>query len=172
MDFNEEKAKEIVSKHGLSANTAKVWKSRGRIPDKYLDENYSSTPMNNADKVILSRIREIVGYGLINVSVLCDVSGVSLSRLSDSIREKGRIDHDDLNKIVIEIKRLRVFIKNNLQNEPKKLRALLSNKELKFYKINGKDEWAKAMNYAISKENKLSDPDFVKLSDNYWSAYV
>lgn len=40
MEFKENKAITIIKKYGLNLNTLKVWKSRGKIPDKYSDPNY------------------------------------------------------------------------------------------------------------------------------------
>ena len=92
--------------------------------------------------------------------------------LYDAIRGKGRIGKDELEKVVLELKKLKVFIKNNLQNRPAALKRLMDNKLLKFYSVNGKDEWAKSVYYAISKENQLSQNDFMKLKDNYIKVYI
>lgn len=40
MQFDEQKAAELIAKHQLSPNTLKVWSHRGTIPDKYLDEHF------------------------------------------------------------------------------------------------------------------------------------
>jgi uncharacterized protein YjcR len=45
MKYNPAKAKEIALKYGLSPTTVRVWKKRGRIPDRYTEE---------ADRVLLT----------------------------------------------------------------------------------------------------------------------
>ena len=85
---------------------------------------------------------------------------------------KGRIIRSDLDKIVLELKRLRVFIKNNLSNNPAKLKTLLDNKILRFYVINGKDNWAKSMYWAMSHENYITAADFNRIQDNYVKVYL
>lgn len=173
MEFNLEKAREIVARNNLSEKTILVWKSRNRIPDKYADENYNPMPeASKADRIILSRIKELKENGYINFAVLAELAGVDMTRLYDAVRGKGRIGKEELGKVVMELKKLKVFISNNLQNSPGKLKRLMDNKLLKFYSVNGKDEWAKSMYYAISKGNQLSQTDFMRLKDNYIKTYI
>ena len=136
-------------------------------------ENYNPAPeASKADRIILSRIKELKEAGCINFAVLAELAGVDKQCLYDAIRGKGRIGKDELEKVVLELKKLKVFIKNNLQNRPAALKRLMDNKLLKFYSVNGKDEWAKSVYYAISKENQLSQNDFMKLKDNYIKVYI
>ena len=65
-----------------------------------------------------------------------------------------------------------MFISNNLQNRPDTLKRLLDNKLLKFYVINGKDEWEKSVYYEMNKQNQLSQADFMRLKDNYIKLYI
>lgn len=173
MEFNEEKAKEIVERYNLSENTVRVWRNRNRIPDKYSDGNYQPAPeTSKADRIILNRIKELKESGCINFTVLAELSGMDVTRLKDAVKGKGRIRKDELDKVVMELKKLKVFINNHLQNSPGKLKRLLENKLLKFYVINGKDEWPKSICYAISKEIQLSQHDFMRLKDNYIKTYI
>ena len=173
MEFNEEKAREIVAKYGLSEKTILVWKSRNRIPDRYSDESYQPVPeASKADKIILARIKDLKKNECINFTVLAELAGVDMQRLYDAVRGKGRIGKEELGKVVMELKKLKVFINNNLQNRPDTLKRLMGNKLLKFYSVNGKDEWAKSVYYAISKENQLSQNDFMRMKDNYIKTYI
>lgn len=173
MKYSEEKAREIVEKYNLSPTTMNVWRTRGAIPDKYNNPEYTPTEKTGkADKVILARIAELNSRGYINFSALCDVAKVNKQGIYDAMRMKGRIDRNDLDKLVLELKRLRVFIKNNLVNSPMKLRSLFDNKTLKFYVINGKDEWAKSMYWAMSNGNDIAADDFDRLKDNYVKVYL
>lgn len=173
MEFSEEKARDIINKYNLSTSTLNGWRWRGAIPDKYSNPEYTPTEKaNKADKVILARLAELNNRGYINFTVLCDVAKVNKQMLYDAMRMKGRIDRNDLDKIVLELKRLRVFIKNNLVNNSAKLKALLDNKMLKFYVINGKDNWAKSMYWAMSHENNIAAADFNRIQDNCVKVYL
>lgn len=173
MEYSDEKAREIVEKYNLSPTTMNVWRTRGAIPDKYTNPEYTPTEKaSKADKVILARLAELNNRGYINFTVLCDVAKVNKQVIYDAMRMKGRINRDDLDKIVLELKKLRVFIKNNLVNSPAKLKALFGCKMLKFYVINGNDNWAKSMYWAMSNENDILTDDFNRLQDNYVRVYL
>lgn len=173
MEYTEEKAREIIEKYGLSSTTMKVWRTRGDIPDKYNNPEHTPTEKaSKADKIILARLAELNSRGYINFTALCDVAKVNKQVIYDAMRMKGRVNKNDLDKIVLELKKLRVFIKNNLSNNSAKLKALLDNKMLKFYVINGKDNWAKSMYWAMSNENDILTDDFNRLQDNYVRVYL
>lgn len=173
MEFSEEKARDIINKYNLSTSTLNGWRWRGAIPDKYNNPDYKPTEkVSKADKVVLARLAELNSRGYINLTVLCGVARADKQMLYDAMRMKGRIDRGDLDKIVLELKRLRVFIKNNLVNDPSKLKALWENKELRFYVINGKDNWAKSMYWAMSNGNDIASADFSRLQDNYVRVYL
>lgn len=173
MEFDETKANEIAARCSLSEKTVNVWRHRNRIPDKYADEGYRPVPeLSKADKILLSRISELKSNDYINFTVLAELSGVDMQRLYDAVRGRGRVSKEELEKVVLELKKLKVFINNNLQNRPAALKRLLDNKLIKFYSINGKDGWAKAMYYAMSRQNQLSQADFMRLKDNYIKVYI
>lgn len=173
MEFDEEKAKEIAARCGLSEKTVKVWRHRNRIPDRYADEGYRPVPEpSKADKIILKRIAELKSGDYINFAVLAELSGVDMQRLYDAVRGKGKIGKEELERVLLQFKKLKVFINNNLQNSPKRLNNLLSNKLIKFYSVNGKDGWAKAMYYAMSRQNQLAQADFMRIKDNYLRMYI
>lgn len=173
MEYTEEKAREIIERYGLSPTAMKVWRTRGAIPNKYNNPGYTPTEKaSKADKVILARLAEVIGRGYINFSVLCEIARADKQAVYDAMRGKGRVSRNDLNKVVLELKRLRVFVKNNLVNDPSKLKALWENKELRFYVINGKDNWAKSMYWAMSNGNDIPAADFNRLQDNYVKAYI
>lgn len=57
MKFDEKKALEIIQRHNLSKTTLKVWRTRGSIPDAYLDENYQrSQAITPAQAAIAKRV--------------------------------------------------------------------------------------------------------------------
>lgn len=87
------------------------------------------------------------------------------------MKHKGRMNREDIDKVVLECKKIRTFMKNSVQNNSAKdLKDLLECKAIKFYIICGKDSWAKSMHWAISHENPLGKEDFLKLQDRYIKA--
>lgn len=169
MEFNEDKAKEIVEKLGISEKTIQVWKSRGAIPNRYADENYTPTrKKTSADEIKLQRIRDILKSEVFNMQVVTELSGVAYPKLADALRGKGRISTDDIDKVVNEIKKLKSFVRNKANADD--VKSLFKSRALKFYVINGKDDWAKSMYYALSKNNDIYRNDKLKLIENYRQA--
>lgn len=166
MEFTEENATEIIKKYGMSEKTIKVWKSRGSIPDKYADDDYTPVPaMNRPEKIKLQRMNDILKSEVFNMQVVSELSGVTYLKLEDAIRGKGRIGSDDLSKVIIEIKKIKAFIRNMANAGD--VKSLFRCKALKFYVINGKDNWAKQMYYALQKNNSIGRNDLLRLIDNY-----
>ena len=63
MVFNEPTALEIIAKYNLKANTIKVWKTRGAIPDCYFKEGYKKpSPKTKQDT---SKIRAFLNLDFI-----------------------------------------------------------------------------------------------------------
>lgn len=174
MIYTEEKAKEILEKYGLKPQTAVTWKFRGVIPDRYASEDYQiNQPLSKPDKVKLARISDILKSDLLNKRVICQVAGVDYLQFYDALRGKGRIGSQDIEKVSIELRKLKSFIRNNVQeNDPAKLKKLAENPELKFYCINGKDSWGKSIYFAVHSERLLSLNDYLRLKDNYTKLYI
>lgn len=174
MDYNEEKAKELIEKYQLSPTTLKVWKSRGKIPDKYLREDYQPTEaVNRADAVRLSRLQELNKSELLNFTAIAEVCGIPQQRIADALRGKGRISPEEIDKVETEIKKIRALIRNNIQfNIPEKQKKIFDCPEIKHYKVFGKDSWGKSMYYALGKGNQLSKADYEKLKDCYMRATI
>ena len=92
MEFNEQKAVEIITRLGLKNETINVWRLRGRIPNRYNDENSKSR--NWGGKRISNKVREkkVVSQHLkIDRDLVekMDKIKVNKSRFaSESIREK------------------------------------------------------------------------------------
>lgn len=110
----------------MKERIAKLWKCRGRIPDKYADKNYSQPdPIGKADKVKLARINEVLKEDVLNLRVICQISGVDYQNFFDALRGKGRISSQDVEKVSLELKKLKTFIRNNWDNSPEKLKEWL-----------------------------------------------
>ncbi|WP_308763273.1 hypothetical protein [uncultured Bacteroides sp.] len=76
-----------------------------------------------------------------------------------------------MEKVFLELKKLKSFIRNNWDNSPEKLKKLAENPELKFYCIHGKISGGKPYK-AVHEERKLFQNDFMKLKDNYMKVYI
>lgn len=174
MDYNEEKARELIEKYRLSPSTLNVWKCRGKIPDKYLREDYQPTEaVTRADAIRLSRLQDINKTELLNFTAIAEVCGIPQQQLADALRRKARISSEEIDKVETEIKKIRALIHNNIQfNNPAKLKKIFNCPEIKFYKVCGKDNWAKSMYYNLSKENQLSKNDYEQLKDYYFRALI
>ncbi len=169
MTYNEQTAKELIEKYQLSHSTMKVWKSRNAIPDKYLNPDYAKPEkVSKADNIRLSRLQEISKTGKLNISVIAELAKVEVGRLNDAIRGKGLITTEELDRVDVEIKKVHALVKNNIdKNDTNKLKKIFDCKAIKYYKVCGKDEWAKNTYYALRKENQLSQSDYIKLKDYY-----
>ncbi len=64
MKFTEQKAREIVSRYGMSEKTIKVWKTRGCIPDKYADANFKPRATSKAGDIKHQRFIELLESGV------------------------------------------------------------------------------------------------------------
>lgn len=174
MEFNEEKAKEIIGRFELNPTTLKVWKNRGSIPDKYFREGFTKTDAMDKDmKHKLSRIKYALDADVFNLNAICRIAEVPYGTFFDALREKGNISQDDLDKVILEFKRIKTFIMNHIKfNNPQKLKTLFENPELKFYVINGKETFGKRMYDSLKKGNIISESDYMLLKDNYMKVYI
>lgn len=174
MEFNEDRAKEIIEKFSLDIKTLRVWKSRNSIPDRYFDENYQpAEKVEAAGRIILSRLAELRKSEVLNFSVIAKLAGVDRDRINDAIKG-GCINRSDIDAFVKEIKKQRVFILNSLleRQEQKKLNRLLENKGIKHYVILGKNSWSNSIIYALQNQYPIAEIDYIQLKDLYLRATI
>ncbi|PWJ53390.1 hypothetical protein CLV98_1233 [Dyadobacter jejuensis] len=121
MEYNQEKALEIIIKYNLSPITAKVWKTRGRIPEKYLNDTFIPRILaqNRADMAQYNRGMEVFSNPKINTSALLEVSGVSKSSYFDAIRKSQEprvmLDFNSFLTIKKELNRYRIKVKSLIE---------------------------------------------------------
>ncbi len=126
MKFTEEHAATLAARHNIPATTVKMWRHRGRIPDRYLSESISP-PANLSDP----RIRRLLG--------ICDHPAICTGKFRfapkywhSQLREKKfrlTVEHVvNLNREIVELRntlrkcqdlRDAVKIGNVLRNEPR-----------------------------------------------------
>jgi hypothetical protein len=111
--INIEKARQIVQEYGLSANTLKVWNSRGAIPKKYLN----GTAFKREGKISpreMDRLVQVLGNPKINLNkFFLNCSTIRVTDYHDYVKIGAQIDKTQyteikkvLNKLRTEIKRL------------------------------------------------------------------
>lgn len=158
MEYNEEKALELIKKFSLSLTTNKVWKSRGAIPDKYLQEDYTPrvvSDLSSAQKITLDRVLSIFKGEELNAKTIEELCGFRQAFFSDLARSRTSISNTELNKIVVELQRLKLDIKKAFDGDnPSRIRKILSDKRVKPYIITkGKIEKARISYFLQSDDN-------------------
>jgi hypothetical protein len=110
MEFKEDIAKGIIEKYGLSEQTIKVWKTRGKIPDKYADPEYA--PLRKVEdlkgKRELERIKEILSSPKLNNTEIARLSGIEMERFKDWKAGRTFIPPEGLIELKKIINRLRI----------------------------------------------------------------
>jgi uncharacterized protein YfkK (UPF0435 family) len=111
IDFDEQKAIEVIKKFGLAENTLRVWKTRGGIPAKYLQEGYKPpTEASKADEIIEKRITNILKSGLLNATVVTELAGVPVQKFHDVARGGSSFSKEEITAIKGQLNRLRIEI--------------------------------------------------------------
>jgi len=142
MIFEEEKAAEIIKKYGLNETTLKVWKSRGKIPERYLKEGFElkDKAQGERDDQVFRDIKRIFDYGKINVMSVSRLLEIKESRMRDILYNDIMPTKDELLAIKKAIKMLRIeaieimSLMNRLrvsEEAIKKLKGFLSRQEIK-----------------------------------------
>jgi hypothetical protein len=141
MVFDEEKAREVIRRHGLGAKTYSVWKFRGAIPDRYAGDGCKvksktviDIPVNDkAHEVMTRRVMAILKLGAIQTLTFSQLVDANLHGVCAGNR---RLSQDELASLKKEIRRLRADILNMLGRSslPGAL-SLLNDKRIKPYSL-------------------------------------
>lgn len=116
IEFNEQTALQIIEKQGLSPTTLKVWRTRGSIPGKYLQEGYQKpTEATKADSIIESRVIGILKSGLINATVVSELAGIPAHKIIDVSRGGSTYSHEEIIALKSEINKLKIEIAKAFQ---------------------------------------------------------
>jgi len=111
MQFSEDLAKEISVKHKIGEATIKTWRHRGTIPDKYGNPEFVKPIAPDKSKSIVSdRILNILAEGLLNVTLLCNLSDVTPQKFADVKRGKAVFSEQEIISLKKEINRARILI--------------------------------------------------------------
>ena len=154
MVFNEEKAREIISRFNLDEKTLKVWKSRNAIPDKYFRESFEIKPKaeGERDEQTIRDIKRIFGYGKINALSVERLIGAEEYRIRGILDKNLIPTKDEVLALKKAIKQLRIeaiqvlslFNQFHVSEMAwKKLKAFLSRSEIKLFVLIGNKATAK-----------------------------
>lgn len=102
MLFDEEKAKDIVEKYGLSKNKIAVWRSNNNIPNKYNKKEYSiySDMANKQIPIIRKQMFKIMEARKLKLVVVNDICGFPKNKLSREIQKKGVLKYDEYIRLI------------------------------------------------------------------------
>lgn len=145
MDYNEQVAKEIIQKHNLAETTLRVWKSRGKIPKRYLNKNFKVG--NKAQREQIESLKCLFATGFINRVELARRAEIKPDRLNYISAGGGSLLQEEyiLIKKIINKSRLKVkslnfeLLQKQTESEIEKLKNLHANKLLVWNVILGKN---------------------------------
>lgn len=177
MDYNEQKADEIIQKFSLNPSTKKTWQHRNKIPDKYRDTDHTPTiEPSKAELIIQKRIVEILEMGLININVLFDLADVYYQKYQDVRRGKTTsFSKQEIIRLKKEILRIRILITKTFERRSEvALRELLKTEVLLIRPIMARNQ-ASMIDYDRAsrfrrKSYALEDDDYNLIKDCYIKA--
>lgn len=170
MEFNEEKAKELIDKYSLSPTTLKVWETRNRIPDKYADESYENPIFitEKADYIIWNRVLSVLQMKEINTDTFIHLVKADRARFYATIKGKSRVTVNEFTGFIKEIKRLKIdILKWTEKYTEKGFMNLISDERLKHFVIANNDYIGKRLQHGREGRLILCENDFIEVRDNY-----
>ena len=130
MIYDETIAKELIDKFDLSSKTLLVWKTRGKIPDKYFKETYQKPQeASKADLIIQQRIFEVFNLGFLNATVICELAGLKFQKYIDVKRGNvNALSAQEIFALKKEITKIKIQIVKTFEKKSSiELRKLLNN---------------------------------------------
>lgn len=167
MQFEEKKAIEIIQRFGLSETTLKVWRSRGSIPDRYLNDDFQKREAitKRADALKADRVCSILSMKELNIKFFSEI--LKCPALFDIARKKSTFTDSELLEAIKEIKRLRLdVIKAFEMYSPSKVERLLKDKRIKPFVITQCFMQKKELQ-SIKRNALVSRMDFERLKDPF-----
>lgn len=164
MEFNEEKAKEIVLKHNLDEKTIRVWRTRNNIPNKYLNPELGINIPVKGEKQVqeLKRIKAILANEKLNIASIARLSDIPATKIKDVLRGKSNFSANDLICLKKAITSLKIAVANVLSaleaarypNFPERqLSELYKRSELSFFVVLNRDRSVYSKIEAMSNRN-------------------
>ena len=168
MKYNEEEAQAIIKTFGLSDKTKKVWKTRGSIPDKYTKDEYKPRTKSKAGDIKHERFIHLLDSKTINKQVLAALTGVEAHKLQDAQQNKTRLSDSDLQKCVVEIKRLKVSIAKAFENYSQRaLKAIYTNNLIVYTRVVKDRQIIDRISYVRNKKQDVDRSLYEATKDKY-----
>ncbi|MDD2623054.1 MAG: hypothetical protein WC142_08550 [Bacteroidales bacterium] len=122
MIFDEERAKEIIERYGLSSNKLAIWRSNNHIPNKYNKKDYSVYTGIIYDNIPLmrSQINKIMQTRKLKLTVVNDMSGFGKNKLNRVVQEQGTLKHDEYLRLIEVIDNVKIQTEKALEALKKK----------------------------------------------------
>ncbi|MXV39388.1 hypothetical protein GO491_11985 [Flavobacteriaceae bacterium Ap0902] len=113
MKFEKDKAEQIIQKFGLSEKTLNVWKTRGKIPSKYLEMEKRPVRIDSEkDKSEWKKIINILKTGLINKAQLSKLTEIKQDRIIYLQNGRGLPYREEFLKIKKLLNEIRIELKS------------------------------------------------------------
>ena len=154
MEFETEKAREIITRFGLYESTLKVWKTRNSIPERYFREGFEIKPKAEGERDAQGwrDIQRILGYGKINIMSVSRLTEIPENRIKDIIYKNIIPSKDEVLSLkkAINVLRIEAMQVLSLFNQFRisemawsKLKAFLLRDEIKHFSLIGDKPVAK-----------------------------
>ena len=152
MEFNKEKAAEIVAKFGFSKKTINLWAFRGSIPDMYFDPEFKLPGKITGEKntQLLKRIIDVLKNEKVNISSITRLAGIHEQKVRDVLINKCPFSIEDLNALRKAINTVRIDVTKTLESLENDIDAgayetnfknLYNRPELKMFVILNRNKW-------------------------------
>jgi hypothetical protein len=168
MKFDPDIAKEIVNKYNLSQSVTRVWKNRGKIPDRYFND-YVIPELSKADKLLLERVISVIQHPGVNTAVFLDLAGVKKHTYFDALQGVVYLNSDEIKRLRSEIQKLKVSIVSAFSSfSPHKISKILNSPLIKYSPVIKKDSYLKYRIEHIRKGKvEVTEKDYNNIKDYY-----
>ena len=108
MEFNEQKALEIIAKYNFKPVALQVWKTRGYIPDKYYNEFKPADSRSDAEIELDHKVMTILANKKLNLKAIFNDLEIPIARYSDA----KRIGTKTVPLQALEVTRISIYLIN------------------------------------------------------------
>lgn len=136
MKFDEDKALQIINTFDLDEHTLAVWKTRGKIPDRYFKDDYQK-PEDLKDQVH-DKLLTILESEKLNIKAIAERSGIAYQKFQDVQADRSSFSAQEYTAIKVALNTLRIDAKKHVETYTSKGRVTEREVELfkKFLKNN------------------------------------
>ena len=115
MKYDDETARSLIERHGLSRNTLHTWRHRGLIPDRYTRDDYQPpVALSDKEQHLKRQLIELLKNDKLHLANMCIELDLEVTRLHDLIKGKARFNPDLLKQVKVLLKKLQLSIRKEL----------------------------------------------------------